>query len=331
MKTTAVVVLGISLLLNLALLARRPAAAPEPPAARRPSPARVVAPAVEESRELEALRVRVRELETQKAARAEVVATPDPSTSLREKLLRAMKLWKDPKAQAVATPEALLELSEMALELQRVKLGRFKDPRAYVDLVRTVLEQAAAESKNPLNDGQREGQRRALDDYESALGGLEGADGWERFTREVGPEADVLQKLRTFVTPEQEAKGGMAFASLSLWNGSTAPWMDRRQAEAQIVQTWTAAYGLEEAQKPAVAAAVRVYLISSDALNAQMGPVALPGRSTPEWRRRNADILLDALGSMESSLTPEQRERLRQRRPAEVHVFDPYAAQRYAR
>lgn len=327
MRTLAVL-LGASILLNIVLIARRPTETPaEPRPVPKPRPA-AAAPATPDP-EVEALRTRVRELETRRTEA--VVASPAPArTTFREKVARAMKLWRDSRALQFATPEQLMETQEVTLEFQRARLLRFKDPKGYVEVLRSVLEQAAIETKKPLNDAQREALNRALEEVEVSLGGLESADAWERYLREVGPEADALQRLRTFVTPEQEARV-MAFGALSPWSASTAPWIDRRQAEGQVVQTWMAAYGLDEAQRSAVSAAARVYLNAADAVNAQMGAAAVPGRETPEWRRRTAQILLDALSSLEGSLTPEQRERLRGRRPAEVRVYDALQQQRWAR
>jgi hypothetical protein len=330
MKTLGIL-LGASVLFNIALLARGPGAAPEP--ARRPAPPSRQAvvpppsPDVADPAETAALKVRVRELETEKAARADVAPAASGRASFREKLARVMKLWRDPRALMNAAPEAQLELQEVALEFQRAKVDRWKDPRAYTETLGALLEQTAIETKKPLSDGQREALRRTLDEYATSLAGQENAGAWERFLRESGPEADFLQRLRAFVSPEQEAKV-MAFGGLSPWAASTAPWVDRNQAEIHVVQTWTQAYGLEESQKPAVAAAARVYLDAVNAFNAQMGKAALPGRETPEWRRRTAEILIDALGTLESSLTPEQRERLRSRRPAEVRVYDAAALSR---
>ena len=42
-------------------------------------------------------------------------------------------------------------------------------------------------------------------------------------------------------------------------------------------------------------------------------------------------MLVDALASLEGSLSPEQRDRLRRQRPPELRVYDQAAAQRYAR
>jgi hypothetical protein len=329
---TLSVLLGASILLNLVLIARRPAPPPEPP--RRPAPARAVAPAATTppDREVAELRSRVRELEAERTARPEaVVAAPaaDPRSAFREKLLRALGVWRDPKRQMSLSPEAQLELSEVMLGFQRARLERFQDPRAYVDLLRTALERMDLDSKKPLAEAQKLALSRTLEEYEAALAGLEGADAWDRYAREMGAEADVLQRLRTFLTPELEARMAM-FGGLSP-SSSTAPWIERRQADTQVVQTWMSAYGLEEAQRSAVAAAARVYLNSADALNAQMGAAAAPGRESPEWRRRTGQILLDALRSLEGSLTPEQRERLRGRRPAEVRVFDGFTQQRWSR
>jgi hypothetical protein len=322
------VLLGASLLLNLALIAGR--AAPSEPAPR-PAPERASAPrapgAAAETREIERLRTRIVELEREKAAVPAPSAAP---SGLREKLVRALRIWKTPRAHAASDPEDLLDLSEVTLAFQRARLERFKDPRGYVDLVRTVLEEAALDGKKPLDPAQRAALHRTLDEYEKAISGLERADAWERFTHELGPEAEVLQKLRTFCSPEQEARV-MAFGGLSPWSASAAPWVDRRHAEPNVVQTWMTAYALEESQRSAVVAAARVYLNAAEALNAQMGEAAVPGRDTAEWRRRTGALLLDALGTLEGSLTPEQRQRLRSRRPAEFRLYDPAAQQRYAR
>jgi hypothetical protein len=327
------VLLGASVLLNAALLARQSRMEVPAPAVRAPRPVPIPAEAVVEARSAgrtAALEARIRELEVEKAIRAEPAAAPDRAAGFREKLPRAMKLWRDPRAMANASPEALLELSEISMEFQRARLGRWKDPRTYLDMVQAVLEQTAIESKAPLSEIQRDALRRTLDDYQASLAGMAEADVWERYLHEVGPEADLLQRLRSYVTPEQEAKV-MAFGALSPWTASAAPWVDRSQAEMFTVQAWTSAYGLEDSQKAAVTAAARIYVNAMNALNDQMGLQAVPGRETPEWRRRCAQILVDVLGNLESSLTPEQRDRLRQRRPAEVRVFDQSAMQRLGR
>jgi len=193
-----------------------------------------------------------------------------------------------------------------------------------------VLEQTAVDLKVPLTDVQRDALRRTMEDYETSLLTMADADVWQRYLHEVGPEADVLQRLREYMTPALEAKV-TAFGAMSPWSPSTARWVDRGQAETYVTQTWSSAYGLDESQKAAVQAAARIYVNAMDVLNAQMGPAAMPGRETPEWRRRCAQILVDVLGNLESSLTPEQRERLRQRPPPEVRVYDQAAQQRFGR
>lgn len=264
----------------------------------------------------------MRELETRPTKVVELPAPPPRVSGFRDKLPRALKLSRDGRAMASASPEALLELQEVTFEFQKAKLNRWKDPRGYVDCLRVLLEQI----RSPLSPD----AVRALEDYEASFAGMSDADAWTRYLHELGTEADELQKLRPFVTPEQEARV-MAFGAFSPWSASTAPWIERQQAEPHLVQQWMSAYALDESQKQAVAAAARLYLNGANALNAQMGAAAVPGRDTAEWRRRSGQILIDALGSLESSLPPEQRERLRQRRPSEVRVYDAFAAQRWAR
>ena len=319
--------LGASLLLNVVLLSRRP----EPPApAPRPSPPKGIKEADSfippEPARVAALETRVRELEAEKSVRPEPVLPPDRSVAFRQKLARVMKLWRDPRAMASAPPEAHLEAQEVSMEFQRAKLERWTNPKAYAEMIRAVLEQTAIDLKTPLSEVQRDALRRTLEDYEASLATMADADPWQRYLHEVGPEADVLQRLRSYVTPEQEAKV-MGFGTMSPWTASTAPWVDRGQAEAFVTQTWSSTYGLDDTQKAAVQAAARIYVNAMDALNAQMGSAAMPGRETPEWRRSCAQILVDVLGGLESSLTPEQRARLRERRPAEVRVYDPAALQ----
>lgn len=326
---------GASVLLNVVLLTRRPAVEPPPPrpAPRAPmkEPDAFIRPA-EPAARVAALEAKVRELEAEKVVLAQPApaVVPDRKAAFRGKLARAMKLWRDPRGLATAAPETLLELQEVSMEFQRAKLERWKDPRAYTEMVQAVLEQAAVELKAPLSEVQRDALRRTLEDYALSLAEMADADVWQRYLHEAGPEADLLQRLRTYVTPEQEARV-MGLGGMSPWSPSTAPWVDKGQAEMHVTQTWMMSYGLDESQKAAVQAAARVYVNAMNALNEQMGAAALPGRETPEWRRRSAQLMVDVLRSLEGSLTPEQLERFRQRRPPEVRVFDPAAQQRFGR
>lgn len=334
MKSMAVL-LGASVLLNLVLIVRRPAS-PEPVVVRavpppRPSAAEVPSPGrLDAAVELDSLRARVLELEAERSARTEDVAFPERAGLFREKLARALRLMKDPRWAVDGATEARLDLAEATTEFERARLERWKNPRAYTDRLAAVLEQVAAESKAPLDEGQRAGLRRVLDEYAGVLDGMAGKDALDRYVQELGPEADVLQRLRALVAPEHHNRLA-GLGALNPWPPSVAAWVDRRQAESHLVQTWIHAYGLEEAQRSQATAAARLYLSGADALNAQMGLDAVPGRETPQWRRRSAEILVDALGALESALTPEQRERLRRVRPADVRVYDPATFQRFAR
>jgi hypothetical protein len=329
--------LGVSVLLNIALIARGPTTPPEParraaaPAPPRTTPEERVSATYPDPAEVASLRDRVRRLEADPAVpAAAAVHALDPLAAFKEKLPRALRLVKDPRGLAAAGPESQVELSEVTVAFQRAKVDRWKDPKTYTDILGAVLEQVAAETKAPLSDFQEAELGRTLKEYEAALSGAADKDAFERYLLEMGPEAEILGKLRTYVTPEQEAKV-MIFGAMSPWSASTAPWVDRSQAEAQAERLWTSAYGLDASQKAAVQAAARVYANAADALNTQFGRDALPGSESAEWRKRNAEILLQALSTLESSLTPEQRERLRSRRPAELRVYDPAAMRRHSR
>lgn len=327
--------LGVSVLLNVALIARRPAAPAEP--ARRPLAAPKARPAepsptsYPDPAEVVVLRERVRQLEAapQKASPPDV-EPPDRVSGFREKLARSLRLLRDSRSYAAAGPEAQLEITELSTELQRARFERWADPRGYVERLGALIELASTETQTPLSEAKRAELRRALEDYELTLSGFSGKDALTRYLQEVGPEADLLKRLKAFASPQVEGKLA-AFGAMSPWAPSSAPWVDRAQAEQQLRQTWMSAYGLDEAQGTAVAAAARVYLTAADTLNSQAGRDALPGRESAEWRRRSAQILVDALSSLESSLTPEQRERLRSRRPPELRVYDPNALQRFNR
>ena len=325
--------LGASILLNITLIARR--AAPAEAAPRRatpPAPPRVVdeRSVPQATMELVALRERVRELEARKPEMPELIEAPDRLAAFRAKVARSLKTLREGRSMAIFGGEAQLELTELGTEFQRAKLERWTNPRAYVERLGALVEQTAADTKKPLNDAQKAELRRALEDYELTLAGYSEKDALERYVQEAGPEAEQLKRLRAFITPELEGKLN-ALGGSNPWIPSTAPWVDRSQAEQFLVQTWVGAYGLEESQRTAAAAAARVYLTGADTVNAQMGREALPGRESAAWRARSAQILVDALAALESSLAPEQRDRLRRQRPPEVRVFDQAAAQRWAR
>ena len=330
MKTLAVL-LGASILLNIALIARR--APPPEPAPRRVAPApRVVEErSAPETTELLVLRERVRELEAKKPETPEVVDAPDRMADFRAKLARSLKVFRQGRTWVTAYgPEAQLDLTELGTEFQRAKLERWANPRAYVERLGAVLEQTAAETKKPLNDAQKAELRRALEDYELTLTGFTDKDALARYVHEAGPEAEQLKRLRAFVTPELEGKLG-ALGQTNPFAPASVPMIDRTQAEQFLVQTWVGAYGLEESQKTAVAAAARMYLTANDTLTAQLGRDAMPYRESAEWRGRSAQNLVDALTALESSLSQEQRDRLRRQRPPELRVYDQAAAQRYGR
>ncbi|HEX7896912.1 MAG TPA: hypothetical protein VF950_04085 [Planctomycetota bacterium] len=324
------VLLGASILLNIALIARR--APPPEPGPRRvpPAPRAIEERNVSETTELLVLRERVRELEARKPETPDVVEAPDRTADFRAKLARSLKLSRQGRAWFGYAPEAQLDLTELGTEFQRAKLERWANPRAYVERLGAVLEQTAAETKKPFTDAQKAELRRALEDYEVTLMGFADKDALARFVHEAGPEADQLKRLRAFATPELEGKLA-ALGQINPFTPTAAAMVDRAQAEQFLVQTWVGAYGLEESQKTAVAAAARMYLTATDTLGAQLGRDAMPGRETAEWRGRSAQNLVDALAALESSLTPEQRDRLRRQRPPELRVYDQAAAQRWAR
>ena len=248
--------LGASILLNITLIARRVDAPAEPAPRRAPPPA---SPRAAEERnvpeatpELVALRERVRELEARKPDTLEVVEAPDRLADFRAKLARSLKLFRQGRTWITPGPEAQLDLAELGTEFQRAKLDRWANPRAYVERLGAVLEQTAAETKKPLNDAQKAELRRALEDYELTLSGFSNKDALERYVQEAGAESEQLKRLRAFVTPEVEQKMA-TLGQANPFGASTAPLVERSQAEQFLVHSWVGSYGLEESQRTAAA------------------------------------------------------------------------------
>lgn len=325
------VLLGGSLLLNAVLLMRKPEI---PAASQAPSssaPVKAVAPGAElvlERERVRALEARIKVLEDERVVLAQASTAPvpaaDPLAGFREKLRKLVRFTMDPKSATSMTAEQQLEMAEVYMELYRLQVGRSKDPKAYVEALKTAYGIVLEETGAPLTADQARELDRVFDEYSAVLRGLAGTPALDRFLKELEREGAATEASMRILTPTQQEQ---ARTQVLTWmNGSMGiQWMNRSGAEDGLAGAWTQAYGLGDSQKPAVQLAARAYVEGLDRLHAEykgrehlMYDTEADGRA---YRLASARLLADALRSLEGSMTTEQREKLRTQTPQEVRIM----------
>lgn len=342
---TLSVLLGASLLVNVVLLARRPEPpAPSAPRAKAPAPSPTPdAPNEElarERRKSETLEARVRDLEAEKTVLAQAstssvpaAAAPgvDRKAALREKLRKLIRMMKDPKTAAAMSPEDQLEFSDVYMEIYRTQVGRSKDPGPYLDAVKALYEIGLDEAKHPLNVAQSADLDRLFEEFGATLKGVAGASAPERLVKELEAEADLMTRLDGVLTSEQRQQMLTTAGLAGGFGNMNVVWAERKNAEQQIVQTWTQAYKLEDAQKGAATAAALSYLGSLDRLNAEYkgreSEIWGSGRESYAYRLKAARAQLDALRALEGALSGPQRDAYLSKPPREIRILDQAGAE----
>lgn len=330
-SVTPGVLLGGSLLLNAVLLARKPEVPPASQAPPSSTPVKAVAPGAElvlERERVRALEARIKVLEEERVVLAQASTAPvpaaDPLAGFREKLRKLVRFTKDPKSAASMTAEQQLEMAEVYMQLYRLQVGRSKDPKAYVEALKTAYGIILEETGSPLTPGQVQELSRVFDEYSEGLRELAGTPALDRFLKELEQEGATTEASMRLLTPAQQEQ---ARTQVLTWmNGSMGvQWMSRNGAEVGLAGAWTQAYGLGDSQKPAVQLAAQAYLEGLDRLHAQykgrehlMYDTEADGRA---YRLASARLLADALRGLEGSMTAEQREKLRTQTPQEVRIM----------
>jgi hypothetical protein len=332
-STTALVaLLAVSAVLNVSLLVRG-RAEPSPTAESRPARPTTSAPAeamTVEGRTIATLQARIRELEADKKVLADVPlpAATDGRAALRTKLRRIMEIFAHPEGNSFSEPAVMLEYSEVSLEIGRAAMARSKDPRAYVDMLRSIYETALDDPGHPLGESQKATLGKVFDDLGASLAAIRADSAGEKRLQEIDTEAAAMDRLRQALDPARvEALGRNQLLSMAgQWSLNTVHLMDKNREE-QILTTWGQAYGLEAAQKDVARPAARALAAELERLADVPDPAKehrhLQGGTAENYRLRRSllQAQLAALRQFEGSLGAEQRERLRSQVPRDFFIM----------
>jgi hypothetical protein len=351
-KSTVVLgtLLGISILVNVVALARlgQSRGGPDP---RKASPAeKAAAPDPDERllkdlgdarRRNEELQARVKQLEKDfvEVARTPVApAAPgadDKIAKLKEKLRGFFKMMKEQeKNEGGAPPDSavMAEFTGTIMELMTLLQSPAKEPARYVAALEALYEVALEGAGAPLSPDQLKALEGLGTDLTTALTRIPKEPAGDRQIAELEAVRESTTRFLGSLTPDQKQKfekEGMAAQMVGGMSGHR--YTTRDQVASQMVKDWTQMYKLEAGQVARAESAAQQYLAAIQALDREfearhVRSAAIKGQDF-DYRIASFRAQLDALKTLEGSLSADQRQRLLSTNLWEYTIYDTGALQ----
>jgi len=313
---------------------RGPSGAPE----RRTSPeelASLKASLEAERRKNEELQARIERLETDKKVLVQETpgagAKVDKLAQFREKLRKMKKLMADPalKSGNGMDPDTMAELSGTMMEFMRMAALRSKEPKAYADYLQAFYEVGLEGEGTSLTPDQSKSLTTLLQGYGEALSQVPLAPAGDRLLQELQLESTTMNQVQALLSEKQRsALEKDHLETLSSMNFMSTAYVTKQGAADQIAQQWSSLYQLEPTQLPQAKLAAQSYVDAMARFEAETkggDPIFLkPGSSEAyDYRVQSVRAQLAALTLLQSSMTPEQTNRLRTQTMKELHIMDP--------